>query len=179
MKQGGCQGALARYQWKDCPWASSGGDSTLPHRKESYHAIQKRPYHPSRKSSTVAERPVVEVDESWISMGRAGTGGISVALSGKSYFKSILAGVLKAFSSCSTKLRRSEAPDSLSMRISPVKSKDSLVSSSEVTSESPEAESAWKTCARKTGIGSVGRIAVSVEGRRGLQGKHLELLHGG
>jgi hypothetical protein len=90
---------------------------------------------------------------------------MSMALSGKLYLKSILAGVLKAFSSCSTKLRRSEAPDSLSMRISPVKSKDFLVSSSEVTSESPETESAWKTCARKTGMGSTGRIAVPVRAR--------------
>ena len=50
----------------------------------------------------------------------------------------------------------------LSIQISPVKSKDFLVSLSEVTSELPAVESAWKTCARKTGIGSVERKAVSV-----------------
>ena len=43
-----------------------------------------------------------------------------------------------------------------------MKSKDFLVSSSEVTSESPVIGSAWKTCARKTGIGSYGRIVASV-----------------
>ena len=113
------------------------------------------------KSSTVVESPVDEVEESWTSVGSAGTGGTPVVLSGKLYLKSILAGVLKAFSSCSTKLRLSEAPDSLSMRISPVKSKDFFVSSSDVTSDSPEVESAWKTWARKTGTGSAGRIAMS------------------
>jgi hypothetical protein len=111
-----------------------------------------------KNSSTAIERSVVEAEDSWTSMGRVGTGGTSVALSGKLYLKSILAGVLKALSSCSTKLCRSDAPDSLSIRISPVKSKDFLVSSSEVTSEST-----WKTCARKTGIGSAERTAVSVK----------------
>ena len=43
-----------------------------------------------------------------------------------------------------------------------MKSKDFLVSSSEVVPESPEVESAWKTCARKTGIGSAWGITVSV-----------------
>ena len=90
-----------------------------------------------------------------------------MTLSGKVYLKSILAGVLKALSSCSTKLCRPEAPDSLSIRISPVKSKDFLVSSSEVTSESPEAESAWETRAKKTGMGSAGRVAVSMRAKRG------------
>ena len=46
--------------------------------------------------------------------------------SGKAYLKSILEGVLKALPSCSTKLHRSEAVDSFSMRISLVKSKDFL-----------------------------------------------------
>jgi len=49
----------------------------------------------------------------------------------KSYWRSILAGVLKAISSCSTKLARSEAPDSL------CKSKDFFVSSSELWAGSP------------------------------------------
>ena len=125
------------------------------------------------KSPTVVERPMLEVEESWVSMGREGTGGISMALSGKLYLKSTLAGVLKAFSSCLTKLCRSEAPDSLSMRISPVKLKDFLVSSSEVTSDSPEVESAWKTWVQKTGTGSVGRVAASVRpgGREASKGE--------
>ena len=48
------------------------------------------------------------------------------------------------------------------MQISPVESRDSLVSSSEVMSESLEPQSGWKTCAWKTGIGSVGGMMVSV-----------------
>jgi len=101
-------------------------------------------------------------------VGSAGMGGTSMVLSGKLYLRSILVGVPQAFSSYSTKLRLSEAPDSLSMRISPVKSKDFLVSSSEVTSDSPEVESAWKTCARKMGVGSAGRITMSARaGGRG------------
>jgi len=106
------------------------------------------------KLSTVAESPVVT------SVGNAGVGVMSMVLSGKLYLKLILAGV-KAFSSCSTRLPLSAAPDSLSMRISPVKSEDFSVSSSEETSDSPEVESAWKTCARKTEMGSTGRIATS------------------
>ena len=96
-----------------------------------------------------------------MSVGRAGIGGTSTVCSGKEYFKSTLAGVLKAFSSCSTKLLLSEAPDSLSILISPVKSKDFFVSSSEVTSESPEGQSTWKTCAQKTGMGSDGGMVAS------------------
>lgn len=102
---------------------------------------------------------MLEVEESWISMGQEEAGEISMVLSGKLYLKSTLAGVLTAFSSCSTKLRYSEAPDSLSTRIFPVKSKDFLVSSLEVRSDSPEVEPVWKTCTQKTGIDSVGRVA--------------------
>jgi hypothetical protein len=116
------------------------------------------------KSSTVAVSPVVEVERSWTSTGRAGTGGTSTVCSGKVYLKSILAGVLKVFSSCSTKLCRSEAPDSFSMRISPVKSKDFLASSSEARSDSPDEQSAWKTCARKMGIGSTREASVGAGG---------------
>ena len=75
---------------------------------------------------------------------------MSMVLPGKLYFKSILAGVPKAFSSCLTKLRRSEVPDSLGMRISRVELRDFLVSSSEMVPESPEVESAWKTCAQRS-----------------------------
>ena len=117
----------------------------------------------------VRKLSIVVVEGSWTSVGRVGTGGMSTACSGKVYFKLILAGVLKAFSSCSTKLRRSEAPDSFSMQISPVKLNDSLVSSSEVMSELPKLWSGWKTCAQKTGIGSVGGITVYM-GAGGMKG---------
>ena len=62
-------------------------------------------------------------------MGWEEAGGISMVLSWKLCLKPTLAGILKAFSSCSTKLRRSEEPDSLSVWISPVKLKHFLVSS--------------------------------------------------
>ena len=113
-------------------------------------------------ASLVRKSSIAVVEGSWTSAARVGTGGMSTACSGKVCFKSILVGVLKAFSSCSTKLWWSEAPDLFSMRISPVKLKNSLVSSSEVMSELPKLQSGWRTCARKTGIGSVGGITVSV-----------------
>ena len=77
----------------------------------------------------------------------------------KSKPRSMRAGVLNAVSSCSTKLARSEPPDSLSFLSSLVKSNDRFVSSSESVLGpvcSPSSSSAWlasvsKSCAWKTG----------------------------
>jgi len=113
------------------------------------------------KSSTVAESPVVEVEESWMSVASVGRGGTSVVLSGKLYLESILAGVLNAFSNCSTKLRLSEAPDSLSMRISPVKSKDfpGVLVRGDIRFAIGEIR--MGDLCTETGMGSAGRITMS------------------
>ena len=52
-------------------------------------------------ASLVRKSSIAVVKGSWTPVGRVGTGGMSTACSGKVYFKSILVGVLKAFSSCS------------------------------------------------------------------------------
>ena len=71
-----------------------------------------------KKSSVVAEKLAAEVEGFETLTSRTGTGGRGTVCSGEAYLKSILEGILKAVSGCSTKLHRSEVPKSFSIQIS-------------------------------------------------------------
>ena len=45
------------------------------------------PISSAKKSSTVVERLAVDVEESWVSVGRAGTGGMSMVFVGEAVFQ--------------------------------------------------------------------------------------------
>ena len=113
----GCRDVHARYQQKGCLWASSGDGSTLRRKSELDRAIRRLVCSQSRSRPWLQKGWPLRLKNPKHSLaGRKLVEG--AACSGRAYLKSILEGVLKVFSSSSTKLRWSEAPDSFSVWIS-------------------------------------------------------------